>query len=111
MLVCCGNNGFGHLGHVTFLIGRDKKDDSIIHMDEIVTNVRCAAHFLTFDSAHGMSHQETIGSDNTLMVGMIGYMANECCTGHQGSAPTRGWSPSVPMLILHPSQLTRGSEQ
>lgn len=100
MPVCCVNNGFGHIGRLS----------SRIRMNEIVTDARGVAHFLKFDSVHGIWHRETTGSDNTLMVDLIGYMTNECCPGHQGQCVNPRGSPSVPTPILHPSQLTRGSE-
>ena len=63
MSIRIGINGFGRMGRLGLRSGWDKKEYSIVQINEIATDATGSAHLLKFDSVHG-TWQHSTSSDN-----------------------------------------------
>ena len=79
MSVRIGINGFGRMGRLGFRAGWDKKEFSIVQVNEISTDATGSAHLLKFDSVHGIWNHETSADGNTMLVDdkTIAYSSNK----------------------------------
>jgi len=79
MPVRVGINGFGRMGRLGFRAGWDKKEFSLVQVNEISTDAVGSAHLLKFDSVHGTWNYETSACDNKMMVDgkSIAYSSNK----------------------------------
>ena len=79
MPVRVGINGFGRMGRLGCRAGWDKKEFSLVQVNEISTDAVGSAHLLKFDSVHGTWNYETSACDNKMMVDgkSIAYSSNK----------------------------------
>jgi len=68
MPIRVGINGFGRMGRLGFRAGWNKKDFSLIQVNEIATDATGSAHLLKFDSVHGTWQHETSATENKIIV-------------------------------------------
>ncbi|MDH5394101.1 MAG: ArsJ-associated glyceraldehyde-3-phosphate dehydrogenase [Gammaproteobacteria bacterium] len=79
MSVRIGINGFGRMGRLGFRAGWDKKEFSLVQVNETATDATGSAHLLKFDSVHGIWNHETSADGNTMHVDdkTISYSSNQ----------------------------------
>jgi len=79
MPVRVGINGFGRMGRLGFRAGWEKKELSIVQVNEISTDAVGSAHLLKFDSVHGTWNYETSADNDKIIVDgkSIAYSSNK----------------------------------
>ena len=79
MPVRVGINGFGRMGRLGFRAGWDKKEFSLVQVNEIATDATGSAHLLKFDSVHGVWNKQTSADESSMVVDgkSIAYSSNK----------------------------------